>query len=565
MAQSRDALYQAIGKLNPSETVASRGMVTATTGSAAVEAGLDMLRQGGSAADAVAATALTQACLAAGSWVSYAGIYTMVYFDAATSRTYNLNAAFNTVKDERDPGTIPGIKMSDVGAGGFNAFTYEPSGRTALTPGFMAGIEATHRRFGKLPLTTVFAPAIRCAEEGFEWSAGHAHQYAFRAAVLSRRPETRSVFLKPDGQPYAPGETFRQPLLARTLHRAATEGIGNYLYRGEWAQKLVAAVRSEGGKMTLADLEDYAATWNEPTRASYHGYDIYSHGLPAAGGVFLTEALHLAEIAELSKQGRYSQSPQALYWLAQIVKPAFILGPAAMVTTPELEAAIRALDLDLSLASRLEPGTARKLWEAIRSGRLPGVAQAPASAPAHSDSVVAIDQWGNMAAVVHSINTVSWGASGIFVDGISIPDSAAFQQPAIAAAGRGVRLPDPTNPGLVVKDGKPVMAFGSIGSGLHIRTVGSLMAVLDFGLTPQQAINEPSIGCFQFGGVDKLTVGSKEFAPEFLQALRALGQDVVENDPLRGYWIGIQIDPATRQLHGGAIRELAMGGRAVGY
>jgi gamma-glutamyltranspeptidase len=109
------------------------------------------------------------------------------------------------------------------------------------------------------------------------------------------------------------------------------------------------------------------------------------------------------------------------------------------------------------------------------------------------------------------------------------------------------------------------MAFGSIGSGLHIRTVASLLGVIDFKLTPQQAINQPSLGCFEFGGVDKLTVGTKEFAPEYLQAVRDLGQNVIESDPLRGYWIGIQIDATTGALHGGAIRELAMGGRAVGY
>ena len=546
------------------EVVATRGMVSATTGAAAVEAGVDILRQGGSAADAVAATALTQICLAAGSWVSYAGIYTMVYFDAATGKVSNLNAAFNTIQAEDDPLGIPGINLKEVGKAGFRAFEYPPSGRTALTPGFMAGIEATHQRFGRLPLEAVFAPAIRCADEGFSWTPGQAQQYAFRASVLSRLPETRSIFAKPDGSAYPIGETFKQPVLAKTLRRAVSEGITDYMYRGEWAEQLVAAVRQDGGKMTMADLQDYDVIWSEPTRATYHGYDIYSHGLPAAGGVFLTEAMNLAEIARLSQKGRYSQSPQALYWLSQIAKLQFILGPARMVKTPKLEAAIQSLGIDLSLSSRLGKTTSKALWEAITSGRLPGVGSA-ARGPAHSDSVVAIDQWGNMAAVVHSINTVSWGATGIFVQGISIPDSAAFQQAAIAATGPGRRLPDPTNPGVVARNGNPVLTFGSIGSGLHIRTIGSLMAVLDFGLTPQQAIDEPSIGCFEFGGIDKLTVGTREFSPEFLQALRDLGQDVIENDPLRGYWIGIQIDPVTRELHGGAIRELAMGGRAVGY
>ena len=564
MSESRDGLYATLGKQSPTEAIAGRGMVTGTTGSAAVEAGVDMLRQGGSAADAVAAAALAQICLAAGSWVSYAGIYTMVYFEASTGKIHNLNAGFNTIQAEDDPQGIPGPKLEDLGKGGLSAFQYEASGRTALTPGFMAGIEATHRRFGKLPLQAIFDPAIRYAEEGFAWTAGHAQQYAFRSSVLSRLPHTREIFAKADGSTYGAGENFRQPALARTLRRAATEGIREYLYCGEWAEALVAAVSADGGRMTMADLRDYEVIWSEPTHASYHGYDIYSHGLPAAGGVCLSEAMNLAELSGLSSKGRYSDSPEALFWLAQIVKPAFALGSVPTGDEADLQAAIHSLGIDLSLSSRLKKSTSAALWDAIKSGRLPGIGTPPA-VPAHSDSVVAIDQWGNMAAVVHSINTVSWGSTGIFVEGISIPDSASFQQHAVAATGAGRRLADPTNPGLVLRNGKPVMAFGSIGAGLHIRTVGSLIAVLDYGLTPQQAINEPSIGCFEMGGIGRLTVGAKEFPPEFLEAVRDLGQDVVESDALRGYWIGIQIDPVTRELHGGAIRELAMGGRAVGY
>lgn len=344
----------------PEETVASRGMVTATTGAAAVEAGLDMLRQGGSAADAAVATALSQVCLAAGSWVSYAGIYTMVYFDAASGKTHNLNAAYNTVREEADPQSIPGIQLSQIRADGISAFCYDsPSGRTALTPGFMAGIAATHERFGKLPIAAVFAPAIRCAEEGFSWTEGQARQYAFRERVLARLPETRAVFVKPNGSPYSVGEVFKQPLLAQTLRRAAREGVRDYMYRGEWAQKLVAVVQRDGGRITLSDLADYHVLWSEPARGTYHGYDIYSHGLPAVGGVNLIEAMNLAEIAELSTLGRYAESPHALCGLAQVAKAGFLLGPSALGSTADTNQAIRALQLDLSLRSRLTKATAR--------------------------------------------------------------------------------------------------------------------------------------------------------------------------------------------------------------
>jgi gamma-glutamyltranspeptidase / glutathione hydrolase len=276
------------------------------------------------------------------------------------------------------------------------------------------------------------------------------------------------------------------------------------------------------------------------------------------------EAMNLAEAADIARTGLYSQSPLGLYRLAQINKPCFLLGGGPLVTNAEIRPRLNEFGIDLSLESRLQKVTSRKLWEAMEAGRFPKAGPST-TLPAHSDSVVAIDQWGNIAAVVHSINTVSWGATGIFVDGISIPDSACFQQAAIAAAGPGQRLPDPATPGLVLENGKPYMGFGSIGAGLNIRTVACLLAVLDFGMTPQEAIDLPSIGSFVFGGVDKLAVGKGEFTPEFLQEVSELGQGVVEDDTLRGYWLGIQVDRKSGQLHGGSIRELDLGGRAVGY
>src|SRR5262245_10367464 len=113
------------------------GVVVGTTGPAAVHAGLEALKKGGSAADAALTTALAQVVECGGAYVSHAGIFAMVYFDAATSKTYYLNACYNTALDEKDPTTIPGRG--------------KPSGRTALVPGFMAGVQAAHDRFGKLP------------------------------------------------------------------------------------------------------------------------------------------------------------------------------------------------------------------------------------------------------------------------------------------------------------------------------------------------------------------------------------------------------------------------------
>src|SRR5262245_27976077 len=90
------------------------------------------VQQGGSAADAALAAALAQIALRAGRDISYAGILTMVYYDAANRKLYSLNAAYNTAREERDPLSIP--KEG------------EPGGRTVLVPGFFAGVQAAHKR-----------------------------------------------------------------------------------------------------------------------------------------------------------------------------------------------------------------------------------------------------------------------------------------------------------------------------------------------------------------------------------------------------------------------------------
>src|ERR1700761_2247597 len=137
----------------------SAGMVSATVSPVAVYAGLQALRQGGTAADAAATTALTQITTQLGSVVSYAGVFTMVYFDAKTHRIYSLDAGYNSYLNENDPASIP---VADFGIAlpGLTPSVGGAKGRETLVPGFMAGLEAMHKRFGKLPFKQLFAPAL---------------------------------------------------------------------------------------------------------------------------------------------------------------------------------------------------------------------------------------------------------------------------------------------------------------------------------------------------------------------------------------------------------------------
>ena len=241
---------------------ASTAMISGISGALAVHAGLKALQQGGSAADAAMTASLAQIVLSGGSEISFAGVLNMAYYDAAEGKVYSMNAANNTVQEEKNPMSIP--------------FFGTPSGRGTLVPGFMAGVQAAHDRFGKLPFAKLFEPSIYFAEEGFVldrvilwWM----DPLGTRKKVLSRLPETREIFTKENGEFYREGDLFRQPQLAKTLSKVAEEGA-DYMYRGEWAKKLVSTLQRDGGKMTLKDLEDYKVLWSDPALAGIEEFKV---------------------------------------------------------------------------------------------------------------------------------------------------------------------------------------------------------------------------------------------------------------------------------------------------
>jgi gamma-glutamyltranspeptidase len=130
----------------------------------------------------------------------------------------------------------------------------------------------------------------------------------------------------------------------------------------------------------------------------------------------------------------------------------------------------------------------------------------------------------------------------------------------------GARLPDPCAPVAVLKDGKPFGAFSTIGAGLHERLTSVLFDVLEFNKTPQQALNQPSLGStirFWFIGRNRQTIGSGKLDPRVTEGVKALGLNLVYDPTLSGYVVGITIDPKTQLRHGGTIEKL--GGRAVGF
>ncbi len=528
------------------------GVIVGTTSPMAVHAGLEILKKGGSAADAAMATVLAQVVECGGSYVSHAGILGMVYYEAATGKVYHLNAGFNTPLEEKDPTTIP--------SGG------KPSGRTALVPGFMAGVQAAHDRFGKLPRQEVFAPAIELAERGFKVSPLLARFLQSRKAVLSRLPETRRIFTKAGDTFYAEGEQFRQPELAKTLATLPTKEPPSCT-PAHWANQFVAAVQKEGGKINLEDMKAYQATWDEALRTDYRGNQVCVPGFASKGGVTMIEALHLLELANLPKRGYYATTPASLFWLMQI-SDCQILDFLPAKTLKNFDG------LNLTQASRVKRETAAVIWQRMQEGNWTFASKFRkdgAAPPNHSDGIVVVDRWGNMAAVTHSINTTLWGGTALFVGGVSIPDAATFQQAAIKEAGPGKRLPDPMCPLIVLRDGKPVLGSSAIGGGLHQKTLQVLTSVLDFNMDPEAAVEQPAflLPAFSAGPADA-QVESGKFDSKVLAAVRLMGQPVrevsaKESGAYRGYWVGVRVDQKSNFRRGIGTRQAPLPSVGEGY
>jgi len=211
----------------------------------------------------------------------------------------------------------------------------------------------------------------------------------------------------------------------------------------------------------------------------------------------------------------------------------------------------------------------------MQAGTLRFAAKFPnqvSASPNHSDGIVVVDRWGNVAAVTHSINTTLWGDTGIFVGGVSIPDSAAIQQRAVKLAGPGKRLPDPMCPLIVLKDGKPSLGSSAIGGGLHQKTLQVLANVLDFGNDPQAAVEQPAFLMPDFAGAGPpvARVEKRAFDDKLLEATRALGQQIreasaAEAAAFRGYWVGAQIAPDGKLRRAFGTRKAPVAAVAEGY
>lgn len=507
----------------------------------ASRAGLETLKQGGNAIDAAMTTALTQITLDGGYAISYFGVMDLVYFEAKTGKTYTMAANWNSIINDTDPSTIPGGIPDPFHPDGD---TRLPSGRSALVGGFMKGLEEAHNRFGKLPFKQLFQPAIYIANNGFHIDEELALAIEMRKQELSRLADTKAIYYKPTDSIYREGDLFKQPELAKTLDSISRNGA-DYMYNGPWGEQLVSAVQSEGGFMTMEDLQKYNVIWEEPLVKKFGDYEI--NVMPNNGGILTVEALNLANASGLSNEEHWTKSSESLKKALTITQATMNFDFMSSDRFSEIYPGIQRTD-----SSRVSQTYADSLWNRMKDGVLPR--NWKTQDYKSSDVVVVVDSEGNIAALGHSINTVLFGKTAITVGGITISDAGSIYKNQLAKMEPGTKVKSISKVGILTNENKGVMGFSAKGAGMHHRSIQGLLNYIYYDMTIDQAVTSPD---FFTAGRDResrelyIRVPEGSYPKEILEGTGWYFQEIRPEKARangEGVWIGVSYDPATKEI-----------------
>jgi gamma-glutamyltranspeptidase/glutathione hydrolase len=282
------ALLVTAAQAQVTETIAKRHMIAAANPHAA-QAGLDVMRAGGSAVDAAIATQLVLGLVEPESSGIGGGAFMLVY-NPKTRQTTSFDG-----REMAPASATPNMFLDSSGQPRTKPDAI-PGGLSVGIPGVIKMLWLAHEKYGKLPWARLFEPAIKLSENGFPVGPKLARTIK-NFARGAGMPDIKAHFYHADGTPLAEGETYRNPEYAATLRKIAKEGPDGF-YKGEIAQAIVDTVqhapRQQGG-MTLEDLDKYQAKERAPVCGDYREYRLCSMGPPSSGGVAVLQILGMLQ------------------------------------------------------------------------------------------------------------------------------------------------------------------------------------------------------------------------------------------------------------------------------
>ena len=258
----------------------------------ATAAGLEVLQKGGNAFDAAVAVSAALAVVEpSGSGISGGGLYLL----------HRASDGRNLIIDAREKAPLAATRDMFLDKDGNPV--RGASTNTALAAGVSgepAGLGLLQSRYGRLPLATSLAPAIKLARDGFDMYPRLHAGLKQKSAQFAKTADGLKTFFVKEGEPLPVGARVKQPLLARTLQTLADEGMQSF-YTGTVSRQVLAGMRQLGGIWTAEDLKGYAPIEREPVVGEYRGVKLISAPPPSSGGIALVEALHILEGFALDK------------------------------------------------------------------------------------------------------------------------------------------------------------------------------------------------------------------------------------------------------------------------
>ncbi|WP_243079874.1 gamma-glutamyltransferase [Pantoea sp. MQR6] len=500
---------------------AQHGMV-ASVDAMATNVGVDILRQGGNAVDAAVAVGFALAVTHPQAGNLGGGGFMLLR--TASGRT--------TAIDFRE--MAPGHASRDMfldKQGNADSKLSLTSHLASGTPGTVAGFALAAQKYGTLPLSTLLAPAIKLARDGFVVNDALADDLkTYGKEVLITHANSKAIFYKPDGTPWQKGDRLVQKNLAHSLALIAQQGPDAF-YKGNIADEIAGEMAQHGGLINKADLAAYRAVERKPVSGTYRGYEVFSMPPPSSGGIHIVQILNILENFDLAKMG--FGSADAMQVMAEAEKYAYAdrseyLGDPDFVRVPWQ--ALTSKAYAKSLAQQIDVAKARPSSE-IKPGKL---------APYESNQTThfsVVDKNGNAVAVTYTLNTyfgsgIVAGNSGILMNNEMDDFSAKPGTPnvyglvggeanAVQPAKRPLSSMSPT---IVAKEGKTWLVTGSPGGSRIITTVLQMVVnSIDFGMNVAEATNAPR---FHHQWLpDQLRV-EKGFSPDTLRLLENKGQHV---------------------------------------
>ena len=544
------------------------------------EAGLEILRKGGNVVDAAVAVSFALGVVEPDA--SGVGGYGEMVIALKSRATPTVIEFMSRVPEDA------GLSNTSLMVNG----RYPADGPVLVNvPGTTAGMYAAWQKYGSktVPWADLLAPAIRAARNGYEVSQGLATTLATEREHFAKYEGSRALFFR-NGDPLQAGDSLKNPDLAWVLEQIAKNGADGF-YKGEVASKWVSDLHGKGNAMKASDLARYFAPERDAVSGTYRNYTIYSSAPPVSGGAELVARLNLLEQYPAPKNYRDDASS------LNAALTAWFLVPSSRnrIADPAL--------WPIDIAPIISKDTARTRWGCYRADRaltpelvrgdtlacLKSAAttgnssrndatSAPPS-PCGDDHAVEVsvchaagttaftvaDNDGNMVAVTQTLGT--WGGNFYVTPGLGFLSNDKLTSYGTDPTQYGSRLPfmrhgSTLAPTIAYKNGKPFVAVGAAGNAWITSAVyQTLLGVLDYNLSPQQALELPRFlpgGGFGGGGAGGRGAGAPPvsppyniqledgFAPDVIARLRTLGYSLtfvsLRGEVREGYGAAVRVD-----------------------